>query len=108
VSTSRRSCRAGMASTPDPRMEDGAARGCATLFARGQGPSAGPGAEDEAQLANLYGKLENVCSVRLAVIFGRGERDRSCSAAAALGGDRAWPAPPRRSLQECALIYGMP
>jgi transposase-like protein len=31
--------------------------GVATLFARGQGPSAGAGAADEAQLANLYAKI---------------------------------------------------
>jgi transposase len=31
--------------------------GVATLFARGQSPSAGAGAADEAQLANLYAKI---------------------------------------------------
>jgi len=31
--------------------------GVATLFARGQGPSAGAGAADEAHLANLYAKI---------------------------------------------------
>jgi transposase len=31
--------------------------GVATLFARGQSPSAGAGAADDAQLANLYAKI---------------------------------------------------
>jgi len=38
--------------------EEGAARGeVTTLFARSQGPSAGAGAADEAQLVNLYAKI---------------------------------------------------